>query len=277
MMRIATLLCFLLYATAAAAQVDTVPERVKIYKAKPQYELPFGAACIFASSAGFTQLDKISHMTEAQILKLDPYKVNSFDRSIAFIDPKGFAKAQSNSDFFLNVSLFTPIILALDKKVRKDWLDLAGIFLMSHTVDNLLYFGGTFPFRRARPLVYNPKVPLSDKFGGGKSNSFFSGHVSFAATSTFFTAKVYTDYHNIRGWKRLPYYAIAAIPPAMVGYFRMRAGKHFKTDVITGFIAGAASGIFVPELHRFKKKLKNVSFYPFFTPGSTGMTATLNL
>ena len=128
-----------------------------------------------------------------------------------------------------------------------------------------MYFRSAFAIRRARPFTYNPDVPLERGVGEAKSNSFYSGHVSFSATGTFFLAKVFTDYHHIRGWKRIGIYSVASLPPILVGINRMKAGKHFRTDVITGFVVGAAAGILVPELHRRIKKSKSFSLEPHVT------------
>ena len=270
---------FFIYTVFCSGVVHAQPDssKTKIYKVNTAWKLPASTAAIFVSSWGFQQLDKVASMDAAAVQKLDPNKLNFFDRPVAFIDPAGFDNAQKKSDLFLNVCLFTPAILALDKHIRKDWLDLITLYLASHAVDNAVYFAVNYSIRRPRPLVYNPLVPLSEKTGKAKSNSFFSGHTSFSATATFFVAKVYTDYHHIKGWKRALIYTGAAIPPALVGYYRMRAGKHFKTDVMMGLLSGAASGIFVPELHKFKKKHDNISFAPYYTPGASGLTVMIGL
>lgn len=272
---ISVVVCCTFLTGTGFSQTDSVHK--KMYDVNVKWKLPAATACIFLSSWGFQNLDKVASMDAAAVQRLDPYKLNFFDRPIAFLDPAGFDNAQRRSDFFLNVCLFTPAVLALDKHIRKDWLDLITLYLASHAVDNALYFAVNYSIRRPRPLVYNPNVPLSEKTGEAKSNSFFSGHTSFSATATFFVAKIYTDYHQIKGWKRTLIYTGAAIPAALVGYYRMEAGKHFKTDVIVGLLSGAASGILVPELHKFKKKHDNISFAPYFTPGSSGLTVLVGL
>lgn len=273
--KLACVICILAFSTAAFAQKDS--SRQKIYNVKVKWQLPVSLACIGLSNMGFRNLDKVSEMNEADILKLNPNDINSFDRSSAFLDPSEFATNQKRSDLFLNISLFTPVVLALDKKIRKDWLDLITLYLATHAVDNALYFAATYSVRRPRPLTYNPNLTLDEKTGEGRSNSFFSGHTSFSAAATFFAARVYTDYHNIKGLKRVLFFTAAAIPPSLVGYFRMEAGKHFKSDVIMGLIAGASSGIFVPYLHKFKEKHKNLSFAPYYTPGASGLTVMVGL
>jgi membrane-associated phospholipid phosphatase len=247
----------------------------KVYRVRLAYELPASVACIGLSSIGFKQLGKVATLSESQVAGLNPYDINSFDRPIAFLDPAGFENAQKKSDLFLNVAIFSPALLVIDKKIRKDWLDLLTMYVVTHAVDNAIYFAANFSVRRARPFTYNPEVPMESKTGEGKSNSFFSGHTAFSAASTFFAAKVFTDYNHIKGWKRIMWYGIASVPPAVVGYYRTRAGKHFKTDVIAGFISGAASGILVPELHRIKKKNDNLSFAPFFSGDASGITVSL--
>jgi len=66
----------------------------------------------------------------------------------------------------------------------------------------------------------------------------------------------------------------AAIPPSLVGYYRMEAGRHFKTDVIAGLLVGALCGITVPELHRNKNKIPNLSVSPFMMQGANGISLT---
>ncbi|MGX5820169.1 phosphatase PAP2 family protein [Chitinophaga lutea] len=266
-------------AQQAQAQSDsTLPSRKeKIYNVNWKVELPVGVAALCISPFGFQALDRTSMFDKEDALALNPADINAFDRPGAFTDPAKFTISQHRSDLFLNISVLSPLVLALDKRVRKDWLDLISMYLVAHTFDNAVYFAAAFPIRRARPYIYNPEVPLDAKVGIAKSNSFFSGHVSFAATSTFFLAKVYTDYHGIKGWKRVGLFAAAAVPPSLVGVYRMRAGKHFRTDVLTGLLVGGASGILVPELHRNLRKHKQLSLSPYYSGEGSGVAVTIKL
>lgn len=270
---------FLLIRNTAFSQADSSyrKQHEKIYKLHLKYELPVSALALGTSYFGFQALDRSSAYKAADVNRLNPNDINRFDRPIAFMDPGLIDRSQKSSDMYLNISILSPVLLMLDKNIRKDWLDLLTLYLVSHTVDNALYFGAAFPLRRARPYIYNPDIPLEQKVGIAKSNSFFSGHVSFAATSTFFFAKVFTDYRQIKGLKRLAIYTAAAIPPSLVGYYRIMAGKHFRTDVITGFLIGAGTGILVPEFHRRMKKNERVSVSPFYTTEQSGFTFSLKL
>ena len=105
--------------------------------------------------------------------------------------------------------------------------------------------------RRPRPFVYNPDptIPLNIKLKPDARRSFFSGHTSTTAAMSFLTAKMYSDFHP-NSDARPFFWGAAAIIPAATGYLRVRGGKHFPTDVITGYIVGTLVGILVPALHK---------------------------
>lgn len=256
----------------ATAQPDTSSRNTTpaVYRVSRPYELTGSVLFLGASYFGFRALDRYASLTAEDIAKLDPDRINRFDRPVAFFDPRQFDKAQQRSDLLLNISIASPLLLALSKRARHDGIDLAILYTTTHSVNNLIYFATTFSIRRARPLTYNPGLAMAEKTGEAKSNSFFSGHVSFSATATFFGAKVLTDYYRIRGWKRIGVFTLAAIPPVLVGVNRMQAGKHFRTDVLTGFLVGAACGIGVPEFHKrwaARSGSSAFSWTPEFSPG----------
>lgn len=246
--------------------------RQKIYNVTPKYELTAGAAgLVLFSTVGYSAFANNRLISEAEVLKLDPANVHWFDRPVIFNPTRRYESAVRLSDAFLNGSLITPAILALDKKIRKDWLDVLSMYVVTHAINNTIFLAVSAPVNRVRPMVYNTEMPMEERTGKGKRNSFYSGHVANAAASTFFLVKVYTDYHHIKGWNRILLYTAAAVPPAMVGHFRLLAGRHFRSDVIIGFLVGATSGIMVPELHRIKMP-KKLSMEPFYSPESVGVS-----
>lgn len=249
----------------------------KVYRMHPKYQLPVAGAAIVLSTMGFHALDENARLKDADVMKLNANDVNSFDRRTAVRDPSGFANAASKGDFLLNFSVASPLLLGLDKHMRKDWVDLLTLYMASQAFDNMLYFGAIATVRRPRPIAYNTGLSLAERTGIGMSKSFFSGHVSFSATATFFAMKTYTDYHRIKGWSRVLLYGIAAVPPLTVGYFRVESGRHFKSDVIVGLLAGATSGILVPELFRNKDKRKGLSLTPFYMQDGGGVSLAMRL
>ncbi len=112
---------------------------------------------------------------------------------------------------------------------------------------------------RPRPYAYaNNPVDAADIEGKEPLRSFFSGHTSMAAASTFFLAKVYSDYHPHNRWRYAVWTAAGALP-AVTGFLRIQAGKHFPTDVMVGYVVGAATGYLVPFVHQ---KLKQRQLRP---------------
>jgi membrane-associated phospholipid phosphatase len=103
--------------------------------------------------------------------------------------------------------------------------------------------------KRYRPYVYNPNVPADYKYTRNARQSFFSGHTSHSAAFTFLTAYIIDSYTNNRNIERLSY-GMAFLLPAVTGYLRIASGKHFPTDVLSGFVVGVATGLLVPWIHR---------------------------
>jgi membrane-associated phospholipid phosphatase len=268
-----TLLIVLTHTLVSFGQPDSASRSpYRVYRA---YELSGSLVVLGASFFGYRKLDHYAKLNADEVATLNPARINAFDRPVAYLDPARFDAAQKRSDRFLNLSIASPLLLILSKRIRNEGLDVLTLYTTAHAVNNILYFATAFSIRRARPLTYNPAVSISEKTGDAKSNSFYSGHVAFSTTATFFGAKILTDFYHIKGWKRIAIFTAAAIPPTLVGVNRMWAGKHFRTDVMTGLVIGAAVGIGVPELHRITRKTGRLSLQPQFTlTGQRGFTAT---
>jgi len=122
-------------------------------------------------------------------------------------------------------------------------------------------------------------VPLDDKLDRDANRSFFSGHASHTAAFSFFMAKVIHDYHKNakRKVKRIIWISAATIP-MFTSYLRVKAGKHFPTDVITGYIVGASVGFLIPHLHKKKATEKRTAqLMPILSPGYSGVSLTIPL
>ncbi len=175
----------------------------------------------------------------------------------------------------MNTSIALPAVLFLSNNVRKQWVDVLLLYVESHAIGATVYLSVSLPIRRKRPFTFNPDEFLYRKQGKKSTDSFFSGHVSVSATSSFFMAKIFTDLHEIKGLERMAYYGLALIPPVTTGYFRFRAGRHFPSDLLTGLVVGAAVGILTPELH--KNKNTKLTVTPVTGFGIIGLNAKLVL
>jgi len=234
----------------------------KVYKLNYRFDIPLTAVATGTALWGFATVNNKPPLDSLSIIALDPNDVNRFDRSATRLDAEFAPISRNLSDATLFFSNLLPLFLMLDEKVRKDWGDVMLLFLETQAiVGNLYSWGCVVHVDRIRPLVYNPDVPWEERAGTRTKNAFYSGHTSLSASASFFTAKVFCDYHPEIGNKKYLAYSLAIIPPALTGFFRYKGLKHFPTDVITGLIIGAGTGILVPHLH--KRIRSNLTLVPF--------------
>jgi membrane-associated phospholipid phosphatase len=201
------------------------------------------------SGLSFYYKRKTKVFTPEEIATLSSRNINSFDR---FTTDKYSLSAGKASDLLWSSSHIMPLLFLTNKTTRKDFKTIASLYGEVFLINSSLTYLSKNFFQRARPFVYNDAVDISKKLKPNAKTSFFSGHTSFTAANTFFVAKVFADYFPDSKWKPAVWGLAAAIPAA-TGYFRVAAGKHFPTDVITGYAVGAAIGILVPHWHKRKK------------------------
>lgn len=234
----------------------------KVYNVNLYIDIPVTAVAAATNYWGLRIVDSKPHLDSLTIINLDANNINRFDRSATRQDVDFAPKARKISDYGMTVSFMLPIVLLADKEIRRDWAPLLLLYLETQAiVGNLFSWGSAIHIDRIRPLVYNPDVPWNERTGIRTQNSFYSGHVSSSASASFFVAKVYNDYHPELGNKKYLIYSIALIPPVFTGIFRYKGMKHFPTDVLTGLVVGASTGILIPHLHKIARP--NLSVVPF--------------
>lgn len=183
--------------------------------------------------------------------------INGFDRGAIH---NYSISAHEASNWLWYGSFALPTLFLADKKTRDDFGIIATLWGETMLLNAGITTLSKYSFRRPRPYVFNPEVPIENKMTTSAQASFISGHTSMTAANTFFAAKVFTDYYPDSKWKPVVWTA-AAVIPALTGYFRVKAGKHYPTDVIAGYAVGAAIGYFVPHFHKRKKNEKGLSVY----------------
>jgi membrane-associated phospholipid phosphatase len=245
----------------------------EVYNVKWHTDIPIMVGAFATNYWGLQIVDRKGRLDSLTIINLDPNDINRFDRSATRQDAEFMKVAVDRSDIGMRGSFLLPVLLILDKDIRQDWAPIILLYLETEAiVGNLFSWGAAIHIDRIRPQVYNPDVAWGKRSGVRNKNSFYSGHTSSSAAASFFVAKVYCDYHPELERKKLIFYAIAAIPPAITGYYRYKGMKHFPTDVLTGLAIGATTGILVPHLH--KKQNHNLSIIPV-TGRYSGFAMTL--
>ena len=194
-----------------------------------------------------------SPLTVEQVNLLDKNDVNAFDR---YAISKNSASAQRISDVFLTGVLVLPSIFLSNHHTRKDIVPLVVMSVETIIINIALTDITKKLASRTRPLAYNPNFSIEEKTKENARVSFFSGHTSHTASLSFLMAKVMTDYHpHAKKGVKIGIWAFAAAVPGVTGYLRVRAGKHFPTDTIAGFVAGGLVGVLVPHFHKKKHNI----------------------
>jgi membrane-associated phospholipid phosphatase len=113
---------------------------------------------------------------------------------------------------------------------------------------------------RPRPLLY-AQPPDEEAFKEPDNFlSFYSQHTSMTFATGLSYARTFALRHPESRYRWLVY-TVALANGATVAAMRVRAGRHFPTDVITGAAIGSAIGLVIPWLHP-KQGSARFSFLP---------------
>ena len=235
------------------------PKPAHVYTLHPAVDVPIVAVGTAWSIFAFTKIYSKDPSTPEQIMSLDENDIPKIDRWAAGMSDE---KADKNADYLFYGSLPLPFLLLFDKEIREDAPRIAFLYWEAMAVTGLFYTGGVYFFDRYRPETYNTDIPVSDRLSGNFKDAFPAGHPALVATATFFTAKVYADYHP-GSTLNYVFFGLAAGATGATAYLRHIAGKHFPTDLFAGVTWGTLSGILVPQLHKKRKHVPDVGFIPF--------------
>ncbi len=246
------ILSLLFYFSFSSAQT-VEKEPYKLIKSREAVIIGAGSA------VGITALIIIFNnekLTEDEINSLNESDVNSFDR-IAI----GPYQKDILGDVLLYSSFLLPLTFLTNDDMKEDFNTISlmyGEVVLLNAAVNGLVKGLT---KRNRPYVYDDNSPVEAKYKIDARHSFYSGHTSMTAANSFFTAKVFSDYLT-DNTARVIIWSAAALIPAVTGFSRINTHNHFPTDVIVGYIVGAAIGYLVPEIHKYEKD-SNESAMPY--------------
>lgn len=235
------------------------------YRTSFKKDAPITAVGIGLSAYGLSLMTGKDGLTEEQIRLLDKNDVNGFDRFSAGYDSE---TAKKISDYPFYGSFLLPFTLIANSNVKSNAGQVFGLYVQTMAVTGALFTMTNGLNPRIRPLVYSADVPIYEKTRANSRNSFYAGHTAAAASASFFFAKVFHDF-NPDSPARHFVWAGAATIPAVVGYCRLKAGKHFLSDNILGYAIGAAAGIVVPQLHK-KANDSGFSLTPTIIPTFAG-------
>lgn len=163
-----------------------------------------------------------------------------------------FSDAAGNlSDKLLAVALTAPLFLQMSQGFDTSMGNASLIYAEAHAFDLLLANTAKIIVRRPRPYTHSqdPHVrEFAARQGADAYASFYSAHASTAFTSAMAGSLLYaarTDdlvaRHAVWGFEFLM--------AGMTAQLRVRAGRHYRTDIWVGTLAGLTTGLLVPAAH----------------------------
>ncbi|QMU31315.1 phosphatase PAP2 family protein [Adhaeribacter radiodurans] len=216
------------------------------YKTSFKVDAPIVGGGVAISGLGLYLISNKHGLEPNEIANLTKADVNAFDRFTA----GNYSESANNfSDVPLYTSFALPLALIIDKKAFQNGPQILLLYTETMAVTGSIYAMTAGLVYRKRPLVYGTEAPLRTRTTKNANNSFFAGHVAATASATFFVAKVFSDF-NPDSRLRPVVWGVAAALPASVSYLRLKAGKHFLSDVLLGYGIGTTVGILVPHLHK---------------------------
>lgn len=251
-----------------------------VYRMNYPRSVAFSAIATAANIYAIPNLIKSKKpLTDAELQALNPDAITTFDKWALQLDPANRHRIDVLSDRLLTLTSVGAAALFLDRDIRAHWLRIVTMYYETSAVTFSMYnfspFGALFQ-NKIRPIAYYSNANYETRKEGNSRNSFYSGHVANAAASSFFIAKVYSDYHPELGGKKYLLYGLATLPPLAISYLRVKALFHFPSDCLAGLAIGAACGILIPETHRIKNRNLQVGLAPVQNGAAVTMTWKLN-
>jgi membrane-associated phospholipid phosphatase len=242
---------------------------------------PVMDGAIIAISGGFAGLLDLV-MTTGEIRpqqiasNFDARHLLSIDRGAIsqHVDPNAATYSNIGLAVAAGYALIDPIASAFRERSVETGIVDAVLYLETATITAGVTNLAKIAVRRPRPAAYiaaqaHKDDPTYSNADTDSSLSFFSGHASttasLAATATYLAFA--RSPKSARPWITL----ISGVAlTSFVSFERVRAGKHFPTDVIAGAMAGTGIGILVPHLHRSDPEKRSVWIGAAPLPSSSG-------
>jgi membrane-associated phospholipid phosphatase len=194
------------------------------------------------ATLGFTLIPmrKDPELWNTDLLELDRGVRDNFSRRAAHL-----------SDALLAASLAAPAVYLTGTTIDDADGDRLMIYAQSMAINAALAQGAKRIVQRPRPYAYS-KDPAVQRYAQSQGNdawmSFYSGHASLsfgAAVTGAYLLGASSDSKLARGLG----WGVGLMAASATATLRVRAGKHFYSDVLIGAAIGVAVGYIVPALH----------------------------
>lgn len=152
------------------------------------------------------------------------------------------------SDALLALDMVIPVAGQVGLGVDERFLNSSLVYAETLSVNLMLNAFTKVVVRRPRP--YSQRVLALGRASNDDdlNVSFYSGHSSMSFASAISGSYLFAEATPSRASRYVMWGAELTLASVVAG-LRVRAGKHYFSDVITGAIVGAGLGVAVPVLH----------------------------
>lgn len=211
------------------------------------------------AALGSSLRDATDPITRSEVARLDQKDVNWFDRPATENWSRAWAgRSDEYQDLVVRATYLLLGVEGARSLLRGRLSDGATLAVMFVELYSSV-MGTTYATKalvgRKRPYVFNPRMSVDERYeiaswdGNSVCFSFFSGHAAGAFAAATFTSTLFTDLYGKSVWSHLVWGSTHTLA-ALTAYARVKAGRHYPSDVIVGAAVGAAIGYLVPALHR---------------------------
>jgi membrane-associated phospholipid phosphatase len=215
------------------------------YYYKPKLDIAFGVASLGSIGAFYLAQQSVRPLNSTDIAPLQISSIPAFDREAVYHYDIG---ARKLSNMLIYGTFVAKAAIFYGKKSRSHLFEIGLVGYQSLFMAQA--FANGFKLSdRIRPYVYNPNVSISDKINKDARFSFFSAHTTTMSALCFTAAYGYRLYYPDSKYKKWVW-AAAITLPAVEGYLRVKSGKHFPSDVLTGYLVGLGTSYIMHKLHQ---------------------------
>lgn len=164
------------------------------------------------------------------------------------------AGAARLSDITAGLSLAVPLVAQVQGRFDRAAGDRALVFAEALAVSYALNSAAKYLVQRPRPYVYSndPRVQRwAEREGADSHVSFYSGHSAMTFASAMAGGMLLTTATDDTA-ARSALWGTGLSLAAFTATMRVRAGKHYYTDVLLGAVLGVGIGLGTPLLHDAK-------------------------
>jgi len=158
------------------------------------------------------------------------------------------AAADRFSDMLISATLAGPAFAKLGQGANLSLANAGLVYGETLTANLVLNAFFKVVFSRPRPYTYGNFTKALGDEDDGPYVSFYSGHTSTSFAAAIAGGYLFAEHANDRT-SRFALWSTELALASATSMLRVRAGKHYYSDIVVGALAGSAFGVLIPLAH----------------------------